>query len=181
MDLAALAGGGPGGRVTADDVEPREQKRAARMLRGRQADAVSSIRRTIARRLEQAAAIPQVTTFRTVDATALEVARAVSPLPIVVAAICRTIGSHPLLNASWSDDAIVTHQAVHVGIAVDTDRGLIVRSSATPRPARSRSRRRDRPASRRPRARARSIRGRRRRHDLGEQHGELQGRPARRC
>ena len=63
------------------------------------------------------------------DATALEVARReqeVSPLPIVVAAICRTIGSHPLLNASWSDDAIVTHQAVHVGIAVDTDRGLIV-------------------------------------------------------
>jgi pyruvate/2-oxoglutarate dehydrogenase complex dihydrolipoamide acyltransferase (E2) component len=50
----------------------------------------------------------------------------VSPLPIVVAALCRTIGSHPLLNASWSDDAIVTHRAVHVGIAVDTDRGLIV-------------------------------------------------------
>ena len=83
--------------------------------------------------------------------------REVSPLPIVVAALCRTIGSHPLLNASWSDDAIVTHRAVHVGIAVDTDRGLIV---PVVRDAGTRSIRISPPrsaASRWPRARARSI------------------------
>jgi pyruvate dehydrogenase E2 component (dihydrolipoamide acetyltransferase) len=130
VDLATIAGTGPGGRVTADDVrgagtdggDPTAAPDGDRIP-------VSSIRRTIARRLEQAAAIPQVTTFRTVDATALEAVRRereVSPLPIVVAALCRTIGSHPLLNASWSEDAILTHRAVHVGIAVDTERGLIV-------------------------------------------------------
>ena len=130
VDLATLRGTGPGGRISADDV----QGAAA----GDDAEApaaegdripVSSVRRTIARRLEQAAAIPQVTTFRTVDATALEAVRReldVSPLPVFVAVLCRTIGAHPLLNASWSDDAILTHRSVHVGIAVDTERGLIV-------------------------------------------------------
>ena len=130
VDLATIAGTGPGGRIAAEDVrgagagggEPTSAEGADRIP-------VSSIRRTIARRLEQAAAIPQVTTFRTVDATALEAVRReldVSPLPVVVAALCPTIGSHPLLNASWSDEAILTHRPVHVGIAVDTERGLIV-------------------------------------------------------
>jgi pyruvate/2-oxoglutarate dehydrogenase complex dihydrolipoamide acyltransferase (E2) component len=90
---------------------------------------VSPVRRTIARRLETSAAIPQVTTFRTLDATALETVRAeldVSPLPLFVAALCRTIAEHPLLNAEWRGDEILLHRAVHVGIAVDTERGLVV-------------------------------------------------------
>ena len=33
---------------------------------------------------------------------------------------------HPLLNASWSDDGIHVSHAVHVGVATDTDRGLMV-------------------------------------------------------
>ena len=131
VDLATISGTGPGGRISADDV--RGAAAGVDTAPATWADGdripVSSIRRTIARRLEQAAAIPQVTTFRTVDATALEAVRReldVSPLPVAVASLCRTIGSHPLLNASWSDDAILTHRAVHVGIAVDTERGLIV-------------------------------------------------------
>jgi pyruvate dehydrogenase E2 component (dihydrolipoamide acetyltransferase) len=127
VDLTVLEGGGPGGRITPDDVQ-----RAA--AGGGGADGgervpLSPIRRTIARRLEQAAAIPQVTTFRTVDASALEEVRAeldVSPLPLFIAALCRTIPAHPLLNAAWADDAIVTHDDVHVGVAVDTERGLFV-------------------------------------------------------
>jgi pyruvate/2-oxoglutarate dehydrogenase complex dihydrolipoamide acyltransferase (E2) component len=90
---------------------------------------VSPVRRTIARRLEVSAAIPQVTTFRTLDATALEELRSemeVTPLPVFVAALCRTIAEHPLLNAEWTDDAILRRRAVHAGIAVDTDRGLVV-------------------------------------------------------
>jgi pyruvate/2-oxoglutarate dehydrogenase complex dihydrolipoamide acyltransferase (E2) component len=45
---------------------------------------------------------------------------------VFVAALCRTIPAHPLLNAAWADDAIVTHGDVHVGVAVDTERGLFV-------------------------------------------------------
>jgi 2-oxoisovalerate dehydrogenase E2 component (dihydrolipoyl transacylase) len=130
IDLATVTGSGPGGRVTAEDVERADDGRA-----GAGADAedervpVSPIRRTIARRMELSAAIPQVTTFRTVDAASLEAVRAeldVSPLPMFVAALCRTVASHPILNASWADDAIVVHRTVHAGVAVDTERGLLV-------------------------------------------------------
>jgi 2-oxoisovalerate dehydrogenase E2 component (dihydrolipoyl transacylase) len=130
VDLATVTGTGAGGRVTAEDVE-----RAKKGETGTEADpdaervTVSPIRRTIARRMEQAAAIPQVTTFRTVDATSLEAVRAeldVSPLPVFVAALCRTIAAHPILNAAWTDDAILVHPTVHAGIAVDTERGLFV-------------------------------------------------------
>lgn len=123
VDLAAVTGTGPDGRVTAEDVEEAAADDDADRI------PVTPTRRTIARRMEQAAAIPQVTTFRTVDATALETVRAeldVSPLPLFVGALCRTIAAHPILNATWADDAIVIHAAVHAGIAVDTERGLFM-------------------------------------------------------
>jgi pyruvate/2-oxoglutarate dehydrogenase complex dihydrolipoamide acyltransferase (E2) component len=132
VDLVSLAPTGPGGRVTEEDV-----RRAAGGTEG--ANEVSPaevdripltpIRRTIAANLERQAAIPQVTTFRTLDATALEAARGelgVSPLPVAIAALVRVIADHPLLNASWADDAIAVHRSVHVGIAADTERGLVV-------------------------------------------------------
>jgi pyruvate dehydrogenase E2 component (dihydrolipoamide acetyltransferase) len=137
IDLASVAGTGPGGRVSAEDV----RRAAGGGDAGEAASAgdasedgadripVTPIRRTIARRMEQATAIPQVTTFRTVDATALEMVRGevgVSPLPVFIAALCRTIAGHPILNATWADDAIVVHATVHAGIAVDSERGLFV-------------------------------------------------------
>jgi pyruvate dehydrogenase E2 component (dihydrolipoamide acetyltransferase) len=86
-------------------------------------------RGVIAQNLERQAAIPQVTTFRTVDCSALDAFRddlGVSPLPIVIAALCRTIESHPRLNGWWSDGRVVERREVHVGVAADTDRGLVV-------------------------------------------------------
>jgi pyruvate dehydrogenase E2 component (dihydrolipoamide acetyltransferase) len=79
--------------------------------------------------LTRQAAIPQVTTFRTVDCTALEEFRrglGVSPLPVVAAALCRTISGHPIINAAWDGDTISMRAAVHLGIAVDTEHGLMV-------------------------------------------------------
>jgi 2-oxoisovalerate dehydrogenase E2 component (dihydrolipoyl transacylase) len=90
---------------------------------------VSATRRAIADTLERQAAIPQVTTFRTVDCSVLEAFRAeleVSPLPVVVAACCRVVADHPMLNASWGGDEILVRGRVDVGIAVDTEEGLIV-------------------------------------------------------
>jgi 2-oxoisovalerate dehydrogenase E2 component (dihydrolipoyl transacylase) len=130
VDLATLAGSGPDGRITAEDV-----RGPAGAKGGRSAGAdverieVSPVRRTIAKRLEQAAAVPHVTTLRTVDCTHLEAFREEldsSPLPVFVAALCRTVADHPLLNAEWTTEAILAHHPVHVGVAVDTDRGLLV-------------------------------------------------------
>jgi 2-oxoisovalerate dehydrogenase E2 component (dihydrolipoyl transacylase) len=120
VDLATVAGSGPGGRITADDVQAAS---------GTSAPAARPTRAPIATALERQAAIPQVTTFRTVDCSALESFRAgleVSPLPIVVAALCRTIVTHPELNARWGANGVEERPEVHVGLAADTERGLVV-------------------------------------------------------
>jgi len=122
VDLSAVTGTGPRGRITREDVE-RAADTAVEAL------PVSTIRRTIAERLTEAARIPQVTTFRTVDCSALEAfrrERGVSPLPIVVRALAEVCKAHPMLNATWAKDVILVHGRVHVGIATDTERGLLV-------------------------------------------------------
>jgi 2-oxoisovalerate dehydrogenase E2 component (dihydrolipoyl transacylase) len=127
MDLAAVRGTGPDGRVTREDVE--------RAARGRdRADdserhALSPVRARIAANLERAATIPQVTTFRTLDCSALEAFRSelgLSPLPIVAAAIARTARGHAGFRQTFEADAIVEHAEVSIGIATDTPKGLVV-------------------------------------------------------
>jgi pyruvate dehydrogenase E2 component (dihydrolipoamide acetyltransferase) len=125
LELASIEGTGPGGRVTREDVD--------RAAPGDAGDVEpvphTPVRRAIARNLEEVAGIPQVTTFRTLDCTALEEIRAeldLSPLPLFVRALAETCAGHPDLNASWSEDAILRHRSVHVGIATETERGLVV-------------------------------------------------------
>jgi pyruvate dehydrogenase E2 component (dihydrolipoamide acetyltransferase) len=111
--------------VTADDVRAAVGRSPARDERV----AVSAVRRGVAEILTRQAAIPQVTTFRTVDCSALETFRSdlgVSPLPVMAAALCRIAGAHPILNAAWDGDSLVMRRDVHLGIAVDTELGLMV-------------------------------------------------------
>lgn len=118
VDLGGIVGTGPGGRITHADVA-----RAGGSPRP-----AGSSRRGIASVLERQASIPQVTTFRTLECTALEAYRrelGLSPLPIVVVALVRTVAEHPAINAGW-DDGVVERREVHVGIATDTERGLVV-------------------------------------------------------
>jgi pyruvate dehydrogenase E2 component (dihydrolipoamide acetyltransferase) len=148
VDLSMVSGSGPGGRVTREDVESlaRSGVRAASypttLPSGEPATAwtvgsntsseeipVSPIRRAVAQRLSEVAAIPQVTTFRTVDCAALDAVRrdlGVSPLPVFVRALCEVVKDHPMLNATWTDEALLVHDKVNVGIATDTERGLVV-------------------------------------------------------
>ncbi len=122
VELSSVTTSAPDGRVTTDDV------RAAAGGKPRPI-AADPTRGVIATNLERQAAIPQVTTFRTVDCSALEAFRAergVSPLPVVVAALCRTVDIHPALNAAWRGGEVVQRTDVHVGIAADTERGLVV-------------------------------------------------------
>lgn len=144
VDLTVIDGTGSEGRITAEDVRGAVGGGEGRGLvavsdpTGPAADdddegiermPVTATRRAIAANLERQAAIPQVTTFRTVDCSALQTFRrelGVSPLPVVVAALAATVPAHPLLNAWWGGDAILVRGAVHVGLAADTDRGLVV-------------------------------------------------------
>ncbi len=128
VDLASVPGTGPGGRVTREDVE---RAAAARAGPHEEVERVphTPVRREVAENLSRAYAVPQVTTFRTVDCTHLEALRrelGVSPLPVVVRALCEVIRRHPMLNASWAEDAVLVHRRIAVGIATDTERGLLL-------------------------------------------------------
>jgi pyruvate dehydrogenase E2 component (dihydrolipoamide acetyltransferase) len=102
---------------------------------------LSRIRRTIAEKMHQSwATIPRVTNFDDADITELERQRQSSKedyarsgiklttLPFVIKAAALCLRRHPVLNASLDLEAgeIVYKDYVHVGVAVDTDRGLVV-------------------------------------------------------
>jgi 2-oxoisovalerate dehydrogenase E2 component (dihydrolipoyl transacylase) len=170
VELGEIAGSGPDGRITHEDVErsarsdlpvagevraapgegqapPGEgiapaveakERAGARALwtvmMPTDADVrpISMIRRTIAENLTRVVReVPQVTTFRTLDSTALEAFRkeaGLSPLPILVRALADVCKDHRSLNASYlaKQGEIWLHRRVHVGIATDTERGLLV-------------------------------------------------------
>jgi pyruvate dehydrogenase E2 component (dihydrolipoamide acetyltransferase) len=136
VDLGAVPGTGPGGRVTREDVEAAATGGPGVAALDETADveivAISMVRRAIAENLTAVVRdVPQVTTWRTLDCTALEAVRrelGVSPLPVVVRALAEVCSAHPWLNGSYRGDLgqIHLHRAVHVSIATDTERGLLV-------------------------------------------------------
>lgn len=83
--------------------------------------------------------IPHFTYVEEIDVTAIEAMRAdlnanrgtkpkLTLLPLLIVAICKAIPQYPMMNARFDDDAgIVTqHGAVHLGMATQTDSGLMV-------------------------------------------------------
>ena len=139
VDLATIAGSGPGGRVTREDVERAAEEPSAPSPEASSDEdveviAVKGTRRLIAEKMARSAReIPHVTTFLTVDATEIQALREeiptrVSPLPIVVRALTEICREHPDLNASFDADRsrILRYHRCHVGIATDTERGLLV-------------------------------------------------------
>jgi pyruvate dehydrogenase E2 component (dihydrolipoamide acetyltransferase) len=125
VDLSEISGSGPGGRISREDVE----RGASVSGGGDELVPVTPVRRAVAERLTVTAAVPQVTTFRAVECSALETVRAelgVSPLPVFVRALATVAAEHRWINASWGDEAIRLHAAVNVGVAVETERGLVV-------------------------------------------------------
>ena len=101
---------------------------------------VIGMRRKIAENMAASKrAIPHFTYVEEMDVTALEAMRAdlnanrgnrpkLTMLPFLIVAICRTIPQFPMINARYDDEAgIVTrHGAVHLGMATQTDAGLMV-------------------------------------------------------
>lgn len=137
VDLSTVAGTGPGGRITREDVDAASAGGGG--TDGDELVPVTPTRRTIARNLEEITRIPQVTIFRTVDCSELDVLRReldTSPLPVFIRALTEVCADHPWINASWGEEEIRLHREVHVGIAADTERGLVV---PVLRDARSRS------------------------------------------
>ncbi|HEX2031294.1 MAG TPA: dihydrolipoamide acetyltransferase family protein [Actinomycetota bacterium] len=156
VDLATVTGTGPGGRITREDVvraaegaEPLPSAGAGAQGGAQAAPRapqpgtderipVRGVRRLVAQKMARSwAEIPHVTTMHDADATYVDALRRelseeagakVSALAVVVRALVEVCRAHPLLNASWDGDAdeIVLRGNCHVGIATDTERGLVV-------------------------------------------------------
>jgi 2-oxoisovalerate dehydrogenase E2 component (dihydrolipoyl transacylase) len=139
VDLAAVTGSGPDGRITREDVEQAAAGPGPTAAAGVvERIPVRGTRRLVAEKMARSVReIPHVTTFLTVDCSHLasfreelerREGRRVSPLAVIVRALVEVCAMHPLLNASFDAAAgeIVVFGDVHVGVATDTERGLAV-------------------------------------------------------
>jgi pyruvate dehydrogenase E2 component (dihydrolipoamide acetyltransferase) len=166
IDLSTVTGTGPGGRIIRVDVEKLladagSTPPGTAMTQGTAVtpgDAVtpppavppavpaaddevvplSTIRRVTARRLTEAAAVPQFSLTTVLDARRLVEFRTeinerlaptgtkVSVTDLLVRACAVALRAHPEVNSSFGGDSIIRHRRVHVGIAVALEDGLIV-------------------------------------------------------
>jgi len=126
VDLASVVPAGAGGRVTEADV-----RAAASDLSGGQAPGAEGrrvplrgVRRLIAEHMTRAhREIPPVTWVEECDFESVELDRLV---PTVVKACALALREFPELNARLEDDAIVYLERYDIGVAVQTERGLVV-------------------------------------------------------
>ncbi|WCT79477.1 dihydrolipoamide acetyltransferase family protein [Novosphingobium humi] len=139
--LESVAGSGPGGRITPEDLEAHARKaaRARPAPRDGATDIpITGLRRKIAERMEQAhQRIPQITYVEECDLTELEALRdemnreggdRLTLLPFFIRAMVRALPDFPQVNAHYDDEQGVLRQyaGVHVGVAVQTPHGLMV-------------------------------------------------------
>jgi len=153
IDLAAVPGSGPDGRILVEDLSARVPKaRGGNGVKppaepkadyGRPGTRIKlhGLRRTIAERMAQAKrTIPDYSYVEECDATDLVRLRAglrpqfaaagvkLTYLPFVVKAVVGALVEMPIVNSSLNEagDEIVLHDHYHIGIAVATPAGLIV-------------------------------------------------------
>lgn len=147
LDLGAMAGSGPGGRIIKRDIEaavasggsaaPTAFSRTTAAGGDYTDQPLTQIRKTIARRLaESIGPIPTFYLTAEFDMTRAAEMRAaateqgeeyrVSFNDIILKATATALAKHPEINAHWLGDKIRFFNRVHLGMAVATDDGLIV-------------------------------------------------------
>ncbi len=150
IPLQFVQGSGPGGRIDHSDldahIESGGQTAANNSSRNRQKTGIEDVkviglRRKIAERMQTAKQrIPHFSYIEEVDVTAVEELRAhlnstkradqpkLTLLPFLMGALVKALPEFPEINARFDDEAGVVHrhQAVHIGIATQTDGGLLV-------------------------------------------------------
>ena len=129
-----LAAGHPRGRrVSKADLLPVADERAAKAI------PLAGTRKTIARRMrESLQSTAQLTLNASADARALQAYRrrlkesearlglnSISITDLLLFAVSRTLPGFPALNALFENDTIYEQDAVHLALAVDTERGLL--------------------------------------------------------
>lgn len=130
-DLDAFLAYGSGQGYRASHISARRDDEIVKVIgmRRRIADNMAASKRHI----------PHFTYVEEIDVTAIEAMRAdlnanrgarpkLTMLPLLVVAICKTIPQFPMINARYDDEngVVTRHGAVHLGMATQTDAGLMV-------------------------------------------------------
>jgi pyruvate dehydrogenase E2 component (dihydrolipoyllysine-residue acetyltransferase) len=127
VDISKVRGSGPGGRVTLEDVDGATSPASSP---GERREPLSRMRRAIGERMTRSVREqPQFSISRDVDMSAANEARkkaGASYTDAILAACAKALRDHPRLRARIEGDALVTADAIHVGIAVALDDGLLV-------------------------------------------------------
>ncbi|MDF1601732.1 dihydrolipoamide acetyltransferase family protein [Mesorhizobium sp. YIM 152430] len=147
IDLRQVAGSGPAGRISHEDLDAFLSAGRSTTVRGLARNTeiteikVVGLRRKIAEKMALAKrSIPHITYVEEIDVTALEELRAamnaskkpdqpkLTILPFLMRAMARAIAEQPDINAIFDDEAgiIRQHGGIHIGIAAQTPTGLVV-------------------------------------------------------
>jgi pyruvate dehydrogenase E2 component (dihydrolipoamide acetyltransferase) len=136
IELSSLTGTGPEGRVVAEDVEraaaaPAYAPAAAAPLEA-EVQKLSSLRRTIARRLTEAWEAPVFQISMSADMTRAQELRerlredGVTITDVLTKLAAVALLRHRELNAHFAGDELRLFPNAHIGLAVATERGLLV-------------------------------------------------------
>lgn len=147
IDLSRISGTGPGGRIRVEDLDASQtapaSAAAATPASADEEERISTIglRKAIAAKMTRSATtIPHFTEYGLFDASKLTALRQqlksepayaggrLTFLPFFVRALTRAVAAYPIMNSRWDEEgnAIVIRKRIHVGIATDTPRGLVV-------------------------------------------------------
>ena len=148
IDLSTIRGTGPGGRIRVEDLENASAAPASAPApaptTADDEERISTVglRKAIAAKMmKSATTIPHFVEYSLFDATALSALRdkvrgeggafasqRLTFLPFFVRALVTAVQAYPIMNSRWDEEgnAIVVKRSVSVGIATDTERGLIV-------------------------------------------------------
>ena len=152
VELQFVAGSGPLGRITHADLDAHIEGRRGGAANGgmderyaeqhgEHATQVIGLRRKIAEKMQEAKRnIPHFTYVEEVDVTELEALRIqlnarygaergkLTLLPLLMRAVVLALRSYPMMSARYDDDKnlLTTYDAAHIGIAAQTDNGLMV-------------------------------------------------------
>jgi pyruvate dehydrogenase E2 component (dihydrolipoamide acetyltransferase) len=147
IDLATIKGTGPGGRIRSEDLDAAPSvadpaPTAPVVDDDEERISTVGLRKAIAAKMMRSATtIPHFVEYSLFDATAVSALRdemrgvggafagqRLTFLPFFVRAIVKAVWAYPVMNSRWDEEgnAIVVKRSISVGIATDTERGLIV-------------------------------------------------------
>ena len=144
IDLSRIQPSGRNGKITKEDLKryihsnkdsgfsfAEYQEKDFGEIGDYEIEALSKIRKIGAKNLHQAwLTIPHVTHFEEIEMTNINILKknkGLSPLSLVAQCFVATLQDFPIFNSSLiEEDKVLIKKSVNLGIAVDTDQGLIV-------------------------------------------------------